>query len=120
VDYRYLDTERATEFLGDAQGVHEMLGVLCSTLKTDLPAMHELLQAHDLQAIQKSLHSLKGFIPIFSSQTLVDQLIALERLAKAPDNLGFPSQCAALLDAITVLSQEAQHYLAQKAASPGT
>ncbi len=113
MDYRYLDTERATEFLGDAQGVHEMLGVLCSTLKTDLPAMHELLQAHDLQAIQKSLHSLKGFIPIFSYQTLVDQLIALERLAKAPAALDFQPQCEALLRALATLLQEAQNYLAQ-------
>lgn len=113
MDYRYLDTERATEFLGDAQGVREMLGVLCATLKTDLPAMHELLQAHDLQAIQKSLHSLKGFIPIFSTQTLVDQLIALERLAKAPDVPDFQPQCEASLRALATLSQEAQNYLAQ-------
>jgi HPt (histidine-containing phosphotransfer) domain-containing protein len=120
VDYRYLDIERATEFMGDAQGVTDMLKVLCATLKTDLPALHDLLHAHDVLAIQKSLHSLKGFIPIFAQQGLADQLIALERLAKAPDNVGFPSQCAALLDAIAVLSQEAQNYLAQKAASPGT
>ncbi|MCF8148854.1 MAG: Hpt domain-containing protein [Sulfuritalea sp.] len=120
VDYRYLDIERATGFIGDAQGVTDMLSVLCMTLKTDLPALQGLLHAHDVLAIQKSLHSLKGFLPIFSTQALADQLNSLERLAKAPETPDFPSQCAALLDAIAVLSQEAQNYLAQQAASPGT
>ena len=115
MDYRYLDIERAMGFMGDAQGVRDMLSVLCATLKTDLPKMQERLRANDLPALQKNLHSLKGFIPIFSSQALADQLIALERMARAPDPdpKDFQPQCEAFFNAIADLSQEAENYLAQ-------
>ena len=115
MDYRYLDIERAMGFMGDAQGVRDMLSVLCATLKTDLPKMQERLRANDLPALQKNLHSLKGFIPIFSTQALADQLIALERMARTPasDPKDFQPQCEVLWSAIADLAQEAENYLAQ-------
>lgn len=113
MDYRYLDIERAMGFMGDAQGVRDMLSVLCATLTADLPKLQERLRANDLPALQKNLHSLKGFIPIFSTQALADQLIALERMAKAPHPKDFQPQCEALWSAIADLSQEAENYLAQ-------
>ena len=117
MDYRYLDIERAMGFMGDAQGVRDMLSVLCATLKTDLPKMQERLRSNDLPALQKNLHSLKGFIPIFSTQALADQLIALERMARTPDLAldakDFQPQCEALWSAIAYLGQEAENYLAQ-------
>jgi hypothetical protein len=67
--------------------------------------------------LQKNLHSLKGFIPIFSNQALADQLIALERMARTPDLAldakDFQPQCEAFFNAIADLSQEAENYLAQ-------
>ena len=114
MDYRYLDIERAMGYMGDVQGVKDMLSVLCVTLKAELPKMHERIHANDLPSLQKSLHSLKGFIPIFCIQALADQLVALERMAHAEESKDFQTQCEALWTGIAVLLKEAENYLAKQ------
>jgi len=107
----------AMEFLGDRQGVQDLLPVLCSTLSKELPETALLLAQGNLSEVALRLHSLKGFVPVFCFSPLVEELTRVERLCRggASDTVG--EAYAALLPTLQRLGEEAAHYLAQSPAA---
>lgn len=79
---RWLEIERGLAFLDDRELLLEMLGLLEQNLGTDIARIWQFLDADDAAAAARVLHPLKGILPIFSSDELVEQVIHTELLCK--------------------------------------
>lgn len=78
----YLSVERAMEFIGDANGVLALLNTLHETLGQDLPLIQTLLEKGDMDGVNRLLHQLKGFTPVFCVDRLVEDVVRVEHLSK--------------------------------------
>jgi HPt (histidine-containing phosphotransfer) domain-containing protein len=78
----YLDVERALEQIGDLPALHDMLDMLQVSLTRDIPQIERLLLENNVLLANRMLHALKGFIPIFCTDELCDQVAAIELLSK--------------------------------------
>lgn len=80
---QWLDIPHALEQIGDEAVLQEMLGMLQTTLGSDVPQIAQLLQAHNVRDANRMLHALKGFIPIFCTAPLCQQVEQVEMLSKS-------------------------------------
>lgn len=78
----YLSVERAMEFIGDVDGVLSLLKTLHQTLGEDMPRIEALLQQDDMHGVNRLLHQLKGFTPVFCVDSLVELVASVEHLSK--------------------------------------
>lgn len=81
----YLSVARALDYIGDADAVMTLLTTLQQTLGQDLPRIQALLDQGDLQGVNRLLHQLKGFTPVFCVDSLVAQVVKVEHLSKLGD-----------------------------------
>ena len=105
----HLDTALALSQIGDAEAMHGMLVMLEETLASDVPKVTELLRQGDVAGASHILHPLKGFIPIFCSAALCEQVSQVELLSKSGD-------CATVSAAYAALRPELERLLAEVAA----
>ncbi len=59
-----------------------MMPMLLVTLRTDVPEILRLLKAGDVKAANKLLHPLKGFVPVFCIDPVVDSVTTVEIFSK--------------------------------------
>ena len=111
--YKALNLAGAMEFLGDAQAVRDLLAPLVRALDADLPHIEQLLEGGDLATLARMLHSMKGFVPVFCFEPLAQELVRVEKAARALDTLAVRADVAALLPRLRRLAGEAQDYLRQ-------
>jgi len=111
--YKALNLAGAMAFLGDAQAVRDLLAPLVRALDTDLPQIEHLLDGGDLATVARMLHSMKGFVPVFCFDALAQELVRVEKAARAIDTLAVRADVAALLPRLRRLAGEAQDYLRQ-------
>ena len=111
--YKALNLAGAMEFLGDAQAVRDLLAPLVRALDADLPHLEQLLEGGDLATVARMLHSMKGFVPVFCFEPLAQELVRVEKAARALDTLAVRADVAALLPRLRRLAGEAQDYLRQ-------
>jgi HPt (histidine-containing phosphotransfer) domain-containing protein len=78
----YLDTELALSQIGDVEAMNGMLAMLQDTLEKDLPQIDDFLRAGDVANANRLLHSLKGFVPIFSGPDLCAHVVLVEGMSK--------------------------------------
>ena len=109
--HRYLSTERAAEFVGDAAGVNRLLSTLKNTLDTDLPKLRQRLADGDTRGLNDMLHQLKGFVPVFCVDSLVDRVVEVEALSKQAPLETLKQAMTPLLEQLTVLQSEVDHQL---------
>ena len=108
-----LSIERALDFVGDMQGVIQLLGTLASSLQQDMAQLQACLDAGDLPGAQRLLHQIKGFAPVFCVDSLVTQVVMVERLSKAEDLQAVREAHAGLRPQLQQLLAEVQERLAQ-------
>lgn len=80
---QYLSLERAMDFIGDEDGVLTLLHTLHQTLGDDLSRIAAHVEAGDVQSANFLLHQLKGFVPVFCVDSLVELVVHAEQLSKA-------------------------------------
>jgi hypothetical protein len=78
----FLDVARAMAFIGDEDGVMDMMRMLRDSLETDIPRIGGLLEQGDIAGAHVLLHPLKGFLPVFCTDKLIDHVTTLEVLSK--------------------------------------
>ena len=78
----YLDTDLALSQIGDVEAMNSMLAMLQDTLEKDLPQIDDFLRAGDVANANRLLHSLKGFVPIFSGPDLCAHVVLVEGMSK--------------------------------------
>ena len=108
----------ALEFLGDDQGVRDLVPALCTALSKDVPEIAELLAQGQAADATARLHSLKGFVPVFCFAPLVEELTRVERMSRGGASAEVIASYAALAPALQRLGEEAAHYLAQAPSKP--
>ena len=78
----YLDTAWALSQIGDSATMSSMLLMLQEALARDIPLVDQLLQSGDVSTANRTLHALKGFIPIFCQEPLCAHVVRVEALSK--------------------------------------
>jgi HPt (histidine-containing phosphotransfer) domain-containing protein len=78
----YLDTQHAISQIGDASTMHEMLVMLEETLSKDISLIANTLAEGNVANANSLLHPLKGFLPIFCTAQLCDNLTKVESMSK--------------------------------------
>jgi HPt (histidine-containing phosphotransfer) domain-containing protein len=78
----YLDTDLALSQIGDVEAMNGMLVMLRDTLEQDIPIIDGFLRAGDVANANGLLHSLKGFVPIFSGPELCAHVVLVEGMSK--------------------------------------
>lgn len=109
----YLDVGRAQDMLGDAEAVRKILVTAQSVLRTEIPRMRESMQAGDVAAAGRVLHTLKGMAPIFCSDALVERVTAGERLSKSAGVQDFLPVYEGVEQTLAQLLAEMEAYLGQ-------
>lgn len=112
-NYQFFNLASALEYLGDSQGVRDMLPLLSKALARDVPEVAHLLEKGDVLEAAALLHALKGFLPIFCYPALVEELVRIEKSCKtgpSPDAVLAYHRLASQLQG---LGQEVAHYAAQ-------
>ena len=77
-----LDLPRAREMLRNEEDVRHMLGMLASTLGSEIRQIASLHDAGNVKGANAILHPLKGFLPVFCVDALTQEVIAVEKLSK--------------------------------------
>ena len=107
----YLSVDRAMEFIGDTSGVLSLLKTLHQALGDDLPKLDALLLKDDMHAVNRVLHQLKGFTPVFCVDSLVEMVVKVEQLSKHADAPQIRIAYRELAPKLAQLRQEVGTYL---------
>lgn len=108
---RFLDVERALAQIGEVSALHEMLGMLQTSLDRDIPQVAQFLVAQDVGAANRLLHSLKGFLPIFCVDALCDHVEQVEMMSKTQGSAEVGQAYALLAPKLQQLQSEIAQYL---------
>lgn len=111
VPFLLLDVKRAIDFVGDEAGVHIMMPMLAASLSSDVPEILRLLQAGDVKAANRLLHPLKGFVPVFCVDAVIDQVTAVEVLSKSAAASEVLPRFAEILPTLERLQAELHAYM---------
>lgn len=68
--------------MGSEAALRKILATVLVSLSADVPAIRTALQAGDVATANRMLHALKGYMPIFGSDALIEQVLAVEALSK--------------------------------------
>lgn len=114
----HLDVERALEMVGDPLTVVKILGLARDALRRDTERLPALLAAGETTPVAGALHTLKGMLPLFCDDALVQQVVACERVAKAAGAAELAAIYPDLGARLRVLLAEIEAYLAQLPPEP--
>ena len=101
------------EFIGDADGVLSLLKTLHVALGDDLPRLKTLLDQDDMHGVNRLLHQLKGFTPVFCVDSLVELVVSVEQLSKHADAQDVRTAYSSLAPQLEQLRGEVAEHLDQ-------
>jgi len=77
-----LDVARGAGMMGSEAALCNILATVLNSLSTDVLTIDAALQAGDVLTANRLLHAIKGYIPIFGSDALIEQVVGVEKLSK--------------------------------------
>ena len=115
----FLSMTKAIQYLGDAASAQQLLATLQSTLEKDMPQITSAIATENFEVLQKILHQLKGFAPVFCHDHLIAEIKHTESLCKlvhsAEEKTSALNASAQLLNDLNVLLTEVKGQLQQPA-----
>ncbi len=78
----FLSMAKAIQYLGDAVSAQQLLATLQGTLEKDMPQITSAIATENFEVLQKILHQLKGFAPVFCHDHLIADIKHTESLCK--------------------------------------
>ena len=81
-DFAHLDLIQASQYAVDAALLPSLIETFAGSLAKERLTIETLLPGEDGAAVRMSLHSLKGFVPIFCEAVLAQEVIHLEALGR--------------------------------------
>jgi HPt (histidine-containing phosphotransfer) domain-containing protein len=81
-DFAHLDLSQSAQYAVDAALLPSLMETFAGSLAKERIAIESLLSGDDAAAVRMSLHSLKGFVPIFCQSALAQEVIQLESLGR--------------------------------------
>lgn len=107
----HLDVQRALEMLGDEPSVQEILRMAEQGLRRDIPHLEQLLRTGEVAEMRQVLHTIKGSLPIYCADPLIEQVRAVEQLCKTAGAPEVAAVFGALEKELTRLAGEIQVHL---------
>lgn len=80
-----LNLKSASEILRTEADLRHMLGMVASTLGDQIAEIEAALARDDVKGAHAVVHQLKGFLPVFCTASLADELAALSREGSAQE-----------------------------------
>ena len=81
-DMPYLDIERGVGLMGSEDSLRKILETVDISLTASIPDIWQALETGDVKAANRLLHGIKGYVPIFCSDALVEQVTQVELQSK--------------------------------------
>ena len=81
-DFAHLDLSQAAQYAVDAALLPSLMETFAGSLTKERISIESLMSGDDGAAVRMSLHSLKGFVPIFCEPVLAQEVIQLETLGR--------------------------------------
>jgi len=115
----FLSMAKAIQYLGDAASAQQLLATLEGTLEKDMPQITSAIATENFEVLQKILHQLKGFAPVFCHDHLIAEIKHTESLCtlvhSAEEKISALNASAQLLNDLNVLLTEVKGQLQQPA-----
>jgi HPt (histidine-containing phosphotransfer) domain-containing protein len=108
-----LDIERGVGMMGSAALAGENPQDRGRSMADSLPKMSAALQAGDVHSANALLHAIKGYVPIFSTDALVERVTHVEKLSKTEPIEVVAPEFAQLMPQLQGLLAEIDVFLAQ-------
>jgi HPt (histidine-containing phosphotransfer) domain-containing protein len=108
-----LDIERGVGMMGSAASLGKILKTVAVSMADSLPKMSAALQAGDVHSANALLHAIKGYVPIFSTDALVERVTHVEKLSKTEPIEVVAPEFAQLMPQLQGLLAEIDVFLAQ-------
>ena len=97
--------------LGSPEALKMILNTALLSLSDDVPAIGRELAAGDVRAASRRLHGIKGYLPIFGSDTLVADVLRLEHLSKSQPAEVLAAEYVAIHPSLQALLGDMQAYV---------
>jgi HPt (histidine-containing phosphotransfer) domain-containing protein len=108
---RFLNVERGISMLGSEQSLRMILQTVNGSMMHDIPEISRLLEAGEVPTANRLLHAIKGYVPVFCSDALIEQVIYTERLSTTGTAEVVKPAFAALAPKLQSLLTEVQLYM---------
>ena len=107
------EPQRGLDMMGSADSLCKILRTVDESLSASLPEIRAALDQGDVAKVNRVLHGIKGYVPIFCSDDLVAQVTYIEGLSKTASAGEIASLYAQLEPQFQSLLADIRVYLAQ-------
>ena len=108
--YSYLDPARASDFAMDPEQMLSLADTFVASLRKDLQTLPQVMADQDLVTLRRLLHTLKGYVTFLCTESLGQQLIALEAGSRDKDFAELSSAVNGIVPMLTALLGEVEHW----------
>lgn len=77
-----LDVVRGIGMMGNEASLRTLLETVAVSLTGSIPEIRQALETGDTKAVNRLLHGIKGYAPIFCSDALIEQVQHVEGISK--------------------------------------
>lgn len=108
-----LDVVRGIGMMGSEASLRSILKTVETSLVSSLPEIGQALAVDDVKTVNRLLHSIKGYAPIFCTEALAAQVAQVEGVSKTETAAVLRPLVAALLPQLELLVTEIRAYSSQ-------
>jgi len=107
------DAQRGVDMMGSEDTLRKILQSVVDSLSANLPAINAALASGDVATANGLLHGIKGYVPIFCSDALIEQVTHTESVSKKGSAAEVAPLYAQLAPKLEALLIEVKIYIAQ-------
>ena len=108
-----LDVARGLGMMGSESSLRNILTTVESSLSNSIPEIRQALEADDVKTDNRLLHGIKGYLPIFCTDDLINHVTQVELVSKTDSAAVLRPLFAALAPLLTSLLLEIRGYVAK-------
>lgn len=109
-----LDVARGIGMMGSEASLRKILKTVETSLVSSLPEIQQALAMEDVKTVNRLLHGIKGYAPIFCSDALIEQIQQVEVVSKTATAAVLAPLFVELAPHLESLLLEIQSYGAQR------
>lgn len=109
----HLNVERGIGMMGSDASLRKILVNVETSLACNIPEIWTALEVGDVAVANRLLHAIKGYVPIFCTDALVEQVVQVEQLSKTEPVVVVKPAFADLAPKFEALLNEIRTYVAQ-------
>lgn len=106
-----LDVARGSGMMGSEAGLCKILQTVVQSMSADLPKIEAAMAAGDVPSANRMLHAIKGYMPIFACDAMVELVTSVEKLSKTESAEVVRPHYQLLGPQLNALLQEVQNFL---------